>query len=111
MSNASLCKCGHIKTDHKQIKEITERLGPCDWLECDCKGFVFERKINTLITNEYRAYIENLEPLIENPGDKLFLAESNKPEPYTIAMCDKRGFARTLRKGYHKKRFNNGEYT
>ena len=50
MGNARICVCGHTTTDHKYQYNTMKRWGACDWYNCDCSEFVFEKETPAKIT-------------------------------------------------------------
>lgn len=111
MGFAKACKCGHIKTDHKLKKGDTERTGPCDWINCDCKEFKFVKFEQTVYPWNIDYGDDGKTPLIDcrnNPANRL--DANDKTRPFKLTDCDSKGRARSIRTGYHKMIFNNGEY-
>jgi hypothetical protein len=105
MTYAKICKCGHTKTDHKAVRPYNSKHeGSCEWLDCNCKKF----KLKELRSTNYGAhnlptYIDCNKPIYD------YDQKIKTPNCYQLTDCDSKGHAQNY-KGYHPKRFNNGEY-
>jgi len=110
MTKASICKCGHTKTDHKPLKRH-EHLGACLWDPCGCKKFRFTVKKYTN-SGGIEVDYSKMPTLIDcNYSIKALKGEGQKrnPQKYLLEEADKKGHAQNLN-GYHPKIYNNGEY-
>jgi len=105
MGNGKLCVCGHNTTDHTYQYNTNHRWGACQWYDCVCEKYQFDR----LVPAKHIPYSERVyAPIITEP---------RKPSmPFLISECNKDGtinnldYVKWVKTHPPKSKFNHGEY-
>lgn len=111
MAQAHICKCTHLKTDHKPIYKNYKLIkrAQCEWIVCSCKSF----KLKETKPSNYKnmGHALNTNPIINREDYSKLLPEykTRRPPPMLISECTPDGFG-TRRLWERPSKFNNGEY-